>query len=345
MRGRMAMDLFEIFTAVCVGFIVLAVVSAIISIVRTTLPGKKQIKVFYVDEYGREIKPEDDGRRLNGKRLTSNEDWDRWWTLKGFADGIARHLDELEKRIDLPTSENAKELLDEWFEYYNKYRTVCLDIGAWNEYVGDRKAFTANAAQMSREEMIKKSVTERYTASEAVRREYLEAEKKNDVYRNAIMKYLEAQPYHKATRHIMIRFVASECNISVESLYPIYRKMIKDGVLTQKKDESGHYEVRKARSRSKIDARTTLPPSTYISGNYAKVDRRTIYKVEYTVDSPLNVDRERNTCEFISKSSGERYFTSLEKCTCPVFYSKLHPCKHMVALAISLGYYDPACAK
>ena len=47
---------------------------------------------------------------------------------------------------------------------------------------------------------------------------------------------------------------------------------------------------------------------------------------------------------FTSKTSGERYTTSLERCTCPAFY-KGYACKHMLALAMHLGYYNRASAQ
>lgn len=102
--------------------------------------------------------------------------------------------------------------------------------------------------------------------------------------------------------------------------------------------DAKHYVVRKARKRKvEPEAPVTLPASHFDGSLFSTVDPKTFYKVQYTVSTPQEVDRERNTCIFYSKSTGEKYHTSLEQCTCPAF-SGQYACKHMVALALYLGY-------
>ena len=82
-----------------------------------------------------------------------------------------------------------------------------------------------------------------------------------------------------------------------------------------------------------------MPSSTFKYEKYANVRKKDIYRVEYSVGIPEELDTEKNTCYFTSKASGKRYATSLEQCTCPAFV-KGYRCKHMLALAMHLGYFD-----
>ena len=61
----------------------------------------------------------------------------------------------------------------------------------------------------------------------------------------------------------------------------------------------------------------------------------------YVVYCPVSYEKleDNGTCFFTSKSSGERYATSLERCSCPA-YCKGYACKHMLALALRLGYFS-----
>ena len=109
-------------------------------------------------QYMNDTYEQDDGRRLYGKKLITREDWDRWWTLKGFSDGIEQHLYDLEDVISSATAENAKEALDEWYDYYDKYRTVCLDIHCWNRHIEDSMPFVADSRQLAKEEQLKRKI-------------------------------------------------------------------------------------------------------------------------------------------------------------------------------------------
>ena len=64
---------------------------------------------------------------------------------------------------------------------------------------------------------------------------------------------------------------------------------------------------------------------------YTNIRKSDIYKVDYTVAELEDLDRTNGTCFFTSKSSGERYATSLERCSCPA-YCKGYACKHMLVI-------------
>lgn len=285
----------------------------------------------------------DDGRRLFGSKLYSRDDWDRWNVLKGFSYGIYAHLKDLEKGIESEKTTNAAEMLEEWFAYYQKYRTLCLNIGCWNECIGDKKPFTASSSQLQKEKKLKEDMQLRYEAVNNYRKSYWEHEQSLEQYREAIKSYILSQPYHVARRTDMLKHISAETGMPYKELSAICSKMIKDGILSQKKN-GNRYEIKIARKKPQKKP-PVLPPSNYYPGNYVNVTRHTLYKVDYTVGRPINVDKTKNTCEFISESTGEKYYTSLEKCTCSAFSRPVDPCKHMVALAIHLGYYNRSSAK
>lgn len=56
--------------------------------------------------------------------------------------------------------------------------------------------------------------------------------------------------------------------------------------------------------------------------------------------TPLKKDLENQTFYFIG-SSGDIYTTTLDECTCPDFsiQGQVQPCKHMIRMAMELGYY------
>lgn len=271
-----------------------------------------------------------DGRRINGHAVQNSDELSRWGILKGYAEGLERHLHELEDMIVSPTSLDAKERLAEWHEYYSKYRAVCLENGIWNSFVNDHAPFTASSAQLRLEETAKSEIQRKFEQAEAARAAV-------KPYQDEILRYIYVQYKRTADRYTMLNDIAGRMGIEYNALMKIYKQMVKGRLLSEKK-VNNRYQVKKARRSA---SRRKLPPSVYIPENYDRVDKRMLYKIEYTVAQPENVNAVDNTCEFVSKSSGERYCTSLQKCTCPAYSSPKYPCKHMVALAIYQGYYHP----
>ncbi|MBO2516164.1 MAG: hypothetical protein CW338_02655 [Clostridiales bacterium] len=81
-------------------------------------------------------------------------------------------------------------------------------------------------------------------------------------------------------------------------------------------------------------------PSVFNADRYDYPGSDAVLKrAKTTVGVPLDVDTEKNTCRFVSRSSGEEYFTSLAACTCPAYVKSdgQRPCKHMFRLALELG--------
>ena len=100
--------------------------------------------------------------------------------------------------------------------------------------------------------------------------------------------------------------------------------------------QKAYKEIEKAAGKKLL---SSLPED--IKSFYENIYSRTVLKAKMTVGLPLNVDKSKNTCHFISQTDGREYLTSLEQCTCPAFCNRPdEPCKHMVALAAYLGYYQ-----
>lgn len=289
-----------------------------------------------------------DGRRINGHVLETNEDWDRWWVKKGFTDGLFRHLKELEQDIESIKSDHAADSLSDWHRYYKTYREVCLECGIWNQLIGDREPFVASEKQISMENDMIDHLSLRYNAAEEARETYRQAEAADQVYKDVILDYIQRQPGHVAKRYDLLQTVSFDSEIPIERARSIYKSMVSARDLLEKKD-GRIYVVKVARKKAAKPEtgqfQAQLPPSVYTALHYSQIDRKTIYKVEYTVGHVQNLDSEANRGEFVSLTSGARYYTSLTKCTCPAYSDSLHPCKHMVALAIELGYYDPRITK
>lgn len=126
-----------------------------------------------------------------------------------------------------------------------------------------------------------------------------------------------------------------------KELQKAYNALLRREVIGEKKDENGRIVTRFIiRKKKETDATSIveLPASVYRPDLYSGIVKRTVYKAEITVGPPENLDRTKNTCTFTSLTDGSKYSTSLEKCTCPAYGGK-EACKHMVKLAMTLGYY------
>lgn len=280
-----------------------------------------------------------DGRHLNGKPLISDADWDLWWVMKGMSDGYSRHLNELEHEIEAPSAEHPEQALTDWMKTYEKYRSLCLKYGIWNAIIGDRQPFTASSSQRLAEEEVKRKLRLRFEAAAIPRAEYRRQAEEEAALRRFMLDALPPGRGSEALRHEWMREVCEKQGVEKSELWKVYRKMLRDGFVAERAD-GNHYLVKKRNTPCAKDQKKppALPASVFVPGNYVNLTRKDRYKVLYTVGIPENIDRVKNTCEFVSLTSGERYRTSLQKCTCPAFSSPLYPCKHMITLAVSLGY-------
>lgn len=274
----------------------------------------------------------DDGRRLNGKSLQTQEDWDRWWTLKGKGEGYIRRMHEIEEAFYDATQADHEKLLTEWYSRYDSYCALCRQNGMWNEMLKDHVPYIPTDAQRNLEKTLFSNIEKMFLDGKSFRDMYQH-------YQDAILAYLLTKPGHKVIRKDLFKHFKHDDAEENKQFKKIYNLLVKNHVITDRKNKDGNYYVRKAPKRKEA-----LPPeaeeySTYNPALYANIDPKMIYKLEYSVSSPIDVDTNHNTCSFISQTSGQRYSTSLSRCSCPMFDpNNRYPCKHMVALAVRLGY-------
>lgn len=326
-----------------VGMVIAAVCAILLVVVAGSLANQNRKPV---EKTAPAAPPGPGGKKIDGHAVVSDDDWKRWWTKKWFTDRIFEHLSELEKIFESGevSEEKAKSALDDWFSYYEKYRTVCLECGIWNMLVEPNTPFVGNEDQLKIEDLLKKENVNRFRIASKYRDEHKKYTDRVEECGNYILAHLDECPDKSAPRTAMIRKIAEQTNADARDVKKMYYQLIDDGMISEEMRGNRYYAKKTSRKTPrppKLEKVFKLPPSVYDPACYAKVEKEMLYKVEYTVGKPINVDRETNTCEFISESNGERYYTSLSKCTCSSYRSPLSPCKHMIALAIELGYYDP----
>lgn len=268
-------------------------------------------------------------RYINGHKCRNSDDMTKWYVKKGFGEGLERRLLEIEYELKTLNSDGGNELLNEWDERYATYRQLCLEIGMYNWVIGDKTTFVPTIAQIEEEKKRRNIVVELY-------HEWQERLMDNRI----VLDYLEKSPRKHCVKKQLIKDLAGTDPARKQQVQTIYRRLLKSEIIGEKKKENGEIETRIIIRRTPVVKKLpALPASTYHAEIYANVYKSDVYKVDYTVSAPEELDRVKNVCFFTSKSSGERYATSLERCTCPAF-CKGYACKHMLALAIYLGYFD-----
>lgn len=247
-------------------------------------------------------------------------------------DAIDAWLEDLSLPVEIDVKlnvEGGEELYDEWQRRYNDYRKLCIEHGFWNYVIDDRNTFIPTTSQIAKEEEKKKEILD-----------LLEAWKTRMSENQIIVEYLKKSPRKHALKKVMIKDISNGDSEKRKTINAIYRRLIRAKVIAEKENHDGEIETRIVIHRKKKEiSKKPMPASVYHSDLYSNIRKKDIYKVDYTVSEPQDLDRQNNTCYFVSKSSGEIYSTSLEKCSCPV-YQKGCACKHMLALAMRLGYYQ-----
>lgn len=279
---------------------------------------------------GTVIKTYDGGERyIDGHRVNSADDMAKWYVKKGFGEGLERRLREIERELEKLNSDGGNELLKEWDERYATYRNLCIETGMWNWLIGDRATFIPTTTQLEMEKKLRKSVVDLY-------HQWQERLLDNQV----ILSYLEKLPRKHCLKKTLIKELAADDLEKKKQIQTIYRRLLKCEIIGEKNNEKGEIETRIIIRRKTIQKKLSAqPPSVYHPEIYTNIVMSDIYKVDYTVAETEELDRTNGTCFFTSKSSGERYTTSLERCSCPV-YCKGYACKHMLALAMQLGYFS-----
>ena len=267
-------------------------------------------------------------RYVDGRRVNNSDDMARWSVLKSLADGYWSRLLEIERLLEKNNTDDGDDLLKEWNQRYQKLRQLCIDNKLWNGLIGDRSPFIPTTSQLAKEAEIKEHIIKLH-----------ENWKSRMIENRIVLDYLEKCPRKHALKSVMLSDLSGKDPENKKKIQAIYRRLKSSGIIGEKENKEGKIEARIIVRRSKNDQHAkSLPASTYHSSIYENVRRYDIYKVDYTVGAPERLDRSMNTCQFTSKTSGENYLTSLEQCTCPA-YIKGRACKHMLALAIQLGYY------
>lgn len=302
----------------------------------TTVIQRNGSMTLYKD-YGGEV------RYINGKPLSTNEDLERWWVLKGFSDAIQAHLYQLEQELITGKFTDSKSHLTEWHEYYAKYRHLCIQHGIWNAMLEETERFIPTKIQLQKEEALYQRIERDVITGETEIKRVEEDRRSYEDKCAEILDYIGSQYGHVAVRHQMITALSKGDASRKSELLKVCKRMVWENILTESTNSDGKYVVRKKRkSRQSVTVETQPEKAEFSKELYASIPRKTLYKVEYTVGKPSCVDREKGTCVFISQTCGVKYHTSLSNCSCPAFNGpRSVPCKHMVALAKYLGYCPP----
>jgi hypothetical protein len=285
----------------------------------------------------------DDGRRINGKPLSTHEDWARWWVLKGFSDEIFSHLCSLLDDITKGKCKSIPDARDEWKAYYSRYRALCIRYGIWNLAIEDRLPFMPTSRQLDYEKAVYSRLDHAVQNGNRVHERLKEEQRDYDDRSKKVLEYIDMQYKHSAVRHVMLSSLSAD-NLSEKSAYlKTCQRLVREEVLSESHNDANKIVLRKKRVNRKAVTLVTQSPqkSVFSKEWYACIPEKTLYKVEYTVGLPTNLDTGNNRCTFKSQSCGAFYCTSLTECSCAAFKNDPSiPCKHMVALAIHLGYLN-----
>lgn len=243
--------------------------------------------------------------------------------------------------------ENGEELYREFREKYNAYRSFCLDKCMWNNFLQDRQIFVGTDRQLYLEGKFLDDVRARYQAVAPKQREYKLRQEKTRQCGALLLERLRQEKKGVAVlRAQLIRELAGEDQELRNAYGRACNALVREGKVTQGKDEKDRVVI-KARSfrmgaedhRDEPDLRD-LFPSVYLPQYYSEVTYYDVQKALMSVDSPEELDQAKKYCVFHSHATGEKYYTSLSGCTCPFDHTE-KPCKHMIRLAIKLGYFKP----
>ena len=288
-------------------------------------------------------------RFIDGHPIKTPEDWDKWCVVKNHSRDIEAHLVTLKHEMEKKhKANNIRSLYTEWLDYYEKYRSWCAQYLLWNCILEEKEPFVPTSLQVAKEKHMLDKMEKFCKKCEDDQLDYhadiAEKIKHGEHITAALLKF----PYHRGYRHIVINELSKGDKQLKEQYMKAYRYLRSQGIIIEKKDETGHFLFRKAPVRKYQDddnscesgQHSQLEPSTFKPWRYETVTNYTKCKVRYTVDVPRDLDRSGNRCTFISTANGEIHRTSLEQCTCLAYQNNgsREPCKHMVALAIHLGY-------
>lgn len=316
---------------------------------QTTTYDSKLVRIAQSEIYQRSVSTYDDESyedpsrpyRIDGRKVTTDAEWEQWWIIRDFTVKIATSLKELEEQIKTAKCDSVEEAYVTWNEFYDRLRNLCIRHSLWNPAIMDKEPFVPTEWQLKKEETLKIYVNNCYQEGLKREKEKQEEEVKHMERQANVLEYLTEHQGKEVVRHIMIDNL-SQRDAKLKALYlQTCTRMAKENLISESKNSSGRITIKKRKQsgRSSVGPVSSLPPSTFDKSWYSVVPIRTIYKAMYTVGQPIDLDKEKNTAVFKSLSSLDVYQTSLSECTCYAFTNdSTLPCKHMVALAKSLGF-------
>ena len=284
-----------------------------------------------------------DVRYIDGVPIRTIADFDRWQVINGHALSIRNHLQQLENQFTDRKDLQAKQHYEEWKEYYQKYRQLIVRHKLYNTVIGQHKPFTESAYQLAAEKRFMDELERKYKTADEDREIYIDELYQKNLIEQEIVQYLQGCSRKKCFKTDMIKALAKGNAERRKALQRAYTSLLRKQIIGEKKEDTGRLVTRFIIRRKKQEDDTggkviQLSASVYKPELYKGLWKQIVNKADLTVGAPENLDREKNTCTFTSLTNGSVYSTSLEKCTCPAFGGK-EPCKHMVKLAMNLGYY------
>lgn len=281
-------------------------------------------------------------RYIDGVPIKTTADFDRWRVINGHAMSMCDHLRSLQYQFTSKTDTHSTEHYEEWKQYYQKYRELIVRHRLWNMCIGEHEPFIQSEAQLAEEKRFLSDLDKQYNEALIDQESYIDELYHKNLLEQEIIKYLQSCPRKNANKTEMIKKLAGGDSDKRKALQRAYTSLLRKNIIGEKKDDNGQiiarFIVRRKKTETDTNSIPELPASTYHPEQYKDLWKQIINKAELTVGIPEKVDRQKNTCQFKSLTNGSIYYTSLEQCTCPAFGGK-EPCKHMVKLAMYLGYY------
>jgi hypothetical protein len=136
----------------------------IVSFVKLLLPKNTDVDHRTINNHTNNWRAisETESRCIYGMPLVTNDDWIRWWVLKGFSDALVTHLNELGQEIKSKTCDTPLYKKHEWERLYQKYRMLCINHGIWNQLIGEETQFVPTDQQIDKEKGLYEKIDRSY---------------------------------------------------------------------------------------------------------------------------------------------------------------------------------------
>lgn len=279
-------------------------------------------------DYGSEV------RYLDGRPLRTMEDLLEWKIIMGHERDIFHHLRDLEKIIGGYDEKKARQAYARWDLMYGKYRNTARRHRLWNNYVAEKIPFTGSPEQLLAEETNRQRV-------KLILEENAEKRERYKLARSEILAYVNhSKGDARSVTQMQKAVFPDKANKTACKIYrDAYKSLQEDGYIREISKQRGktiqksHKAVNKPEEKEiTLEEFAGVVCATYRPQIYRDIDLKVRLRAKHTVSAPVKLNREKNTCQFISETTGDVYITSLEACTCPAYAQGIRPCKHMVKL-------------